>query len=200
MFLTKLNVMAVLVLMVGLLTPGSGTLAQERNRKARPKPAPRVSGKLESVDAGQSSVIVSTFSRADGRSEKTYEVAKDAKILQHGKEAKLGDLKKGNQIALTLSADQKTVVSIIVGTPPTSAPLKSVDAGQNTITVIIGGGRREKQDKTYQVAKDAKIIIDGKEAKLTDLKEGAVLRLSVDEGNTIIHVQTQTPGRRKPNE
>jgi hypothetical protein len=200
MFLTKLNVIAVLVFVVGLHTAGSGTLAQETRRKERPKPAPKVSGKLETIDAGKNSVIVSTFTRAEGRSEKTYEVAKDAKILQHGKEAKLSDLKKGNQTTLTLSADQKTVVSIIVGTPPSSAPLKSVDAEKNTITVITGGGRREKQDKTYQVAKEAKIIVDGKDAKLTDLKEGAMLRLSVDEDDTVIQVQTQAPGRRKRSE
>jgi hypothetical protein len=200
MLMTKLNVMAVLVLVAGLLTSGSGTLAQETRRKDRPKPAPTVSGKLETIDAGKNSVVVSTFSRAEGRSEKTFEVSKDAKIVQHGKEAKLSDLKKGDQTTLTLSTDQKTVVSIVVGTPPSSVPLKSVDAEKNTITVVTGGGRREKQDKTYQVAKDAKITIDGKEAKLTDLKEGAVLRLSVDEEDKVTQVQTQAPGRRKRSE
>jgi hypothetical protein len=47
--------------------------------------------------------------------DKTFPVAKDARITVDGKEAKLGDLKAGSQAIVNLSADRKTVTRITVG-------------------------------------------------------------------------------------
>jgi hypothetical protein len=155
-----------------------------------------VAGTLQTVDAEKNSVTLSIFSRTDGQStDKTFQVLKDARILRDGKQAKLSDLKKGGRATLTLSADQQTVVSISVAGPTISAPLKSADAGKNTLTVTVEG-RQGKQDKTYTVAKDARVTIDGKEAKLADLKAGTVLLLTSSADDASMLVLIQTSGRR----
>jgi hypothetical protein len=155
-----------------------------------------VTGSLQAVHVEKNSVTVSSFSRAQGQStEKTYEVARDASILRDGKEVKLADLKKGGRITLKLSPDQKTVVSLSVAGPTLSAPLKSVDVDKNTVTITVEN-RQGKQDRTYPLARDAKVTIAGKEARLTDLKEGTrlLLTLSAEDGNTLI--QIQVPARQ----
>src|SRR5262249_39471945 len=97
-------------LLAGDQQPAEGKARQPREQ---PKEGMKVAGTLETVDADKHTVTVSTFSRADGQStERTFPLAKDAKILRDGKEAKLSDLKKGGRATLTLSPDQKTVLSL----------------------------------------------------------------------------------------
>jgi hypothetical protein len=122
--------------------------------------------------------------------ERTLEVARDAKILRDGKEIKLADLKTGGRVTLRLSPDKKTVVSLSVVGAMFSAQLKSVDPNNNTITITVEN-RQGKQDKTYPVAKDVKVTIGRKEARLTDLNEGAMLflTLAAEDGNTVIQIQ-----------
>ena len=93
------------------------------------------------------------------------------------------------------------VVSISVTGGTFSAPLKSVDAAKNTLTVTVDS-RQGKVDKVYQVAKDAKVTVDGKEAKLADLKAGATLIFtqSVEDANTVIQIQTPRARRNQADE
>ena len=61
-----------------------------------------------------------------------------------------------------------------------SVTFKSVDADKGTITVTATKGDTSV-DRTIPLAKDAKVSIDGKEAKLADLKAG--IRISVKLGD-----------------
>src|SRR5262249_32535529 len=112
------------------------------------------------------------------------------------KEVNLADLAPGSFVALTMSADEKTVEVIMAQGPMIRGVLKSVDAGKNSLTVnLSGGGRRGEEaadeEKTYQVATDAEIGMDDgrgrrlsfKEAKLGELVVGSIvtLFLSVDQ-------------------
>jgi hypothetical protein len=173
--------------------------AQPRQR-GEVRGAATTSGKLESVDAAKLSLTVSTFSRQDNQTtEKTYAVAKDAKIQRDGKTVKLSDLKQGSNVSLILTADLKTAVGITVNGRTSQTPLKQVDAANRTITITVET-RQGKQDKTHPVAKDAKLTIDGKEVQLGDLKTGIPLLLifSAEDGNTIL--QVRSPGKRRGTE
>jgi RNA polymerase sigma factor (sigma-70 family) len=221
MFLTKLRVTAALLVAIGLFAAGGGTLvqslaataadpaatasveasfdddpvvAQDRTRRPQPKDTTTVTGKLGAVEGDK--VTISTFKRGEGATSKTFDLAKDARIQRDGKDAKVADLKTGSQATLTLSKDQKTVVALSVTSPAIAAPLKSVDAAKNTITVTVGT-RAGKEDKTYQVSRDARITVDGKATQLADLKVGTTLTFSVDEANTVIQVRTAARGLRK---
>ncbi len=225
MLMTKLKVTAAFLIVIGLLAVGSGALGysaladpaadqppaaaeQPRTPEAadgqgtqdKPREQSRggttVAGRLEGVDAEKNNVTISTFNRQAGVStDKTYPLAKDAKSLRDGKEAKPADLKKGGRATLTLSADQKAVVAVSVVGGTTQVALKSIDAEKNTVT-FTAETRQGKVDRTLQVAKDAKVTLEGKEAKLADVKAGTVvvLTFSADDANTVI--QIQTPRRR----
>jgi hypothetical protein len=211
MLMTRLKSMAALLVVVGLLVVGSGTFVHRALADAPEaeqstlfvvaeqdtgKEGKSVAGKLEAVDADKNTITISIFTRSTGVSaDHLYTLAKDAKILQDGKETKLKDLKKGGRTTLVLSADEKSVMSVSVVGATSQAPLKSVDADKNTIT-IVAETRQGKVDKTFQVAKDAKIMVEGKAVKLGDLKKDTtvVLTFSADEANTVI--QIQTPMRR----
>jgi RNA polymerase sigma factor (sigma-70 family) len=172
-----------------------------REPAEQPRRGTSETGMVQSVDAAKNSVTVTVFNRQTGKTEKTYELAKDCVILRDGKPVKLGDLKTGGRVTLQLSADQKSIARISEEGAFLSAPLKSVDAEKRTITVTVEG-RQGKQDKTFQVAKDARVMLEGKEAKLTDLKAGTQLHLtaSVDDANTIVQIQTSPRRGRGQNE
>ncbi len=170
-------------------------------RREQPKDETTVGGTLQSVDTAKNTVTIKINNRRTGPMAKTFELAKDIAVLRDGKAAKLSDLKPGGHVALKLSADQKTVVGISVVGSTVQAPLKAVDAAKNTITITTET-RQGKVDKTFPVAKDAKVTVDGKEAKLSDLKAGAtvVLTLSAEDGNTVIQVRTPTRRGREGEE
>jgi small nuclear ribonucleoprotein (snRNP)-like protein len=218
MLMTKLKATAAIVMVLGLLMAGSGTLlhhalagapadrpaAAEKPRtpaapearaaREQPKDGPTAAGALQSVDAAKNTITITVNNRQTGKTEKTFDMVKDITVVQDGKAAKLSDLKPGGHVTLKLSADQKTVVGVTSAGATIQGPLKSVDAAKNTVTLTTET-RQGKQDKTYQLAKDAKVTLDGKEAKLADLKEGTrvVLTMSVD-GSTVL--QVGTPSRR----
>jgi ribosomal protein S17 len=158
-------------------------------------------GTLQGLDAAKNTVTVATSNRATGKVERTFELAKDLEVLRDGKPAKVGDLKKGGSISVKLSPDQKSVVSISETGKRVGAPLKSIDAENNTITLtVIEGRERIKKDVTHQLAKDGKVTLEGKEVKLADLKDvrpGSTIQLtfSVDDDKKLIHIQ-YAPGRR----
>lgn len=53
-----------------------------------------------------------------------------------------------------------------------------VKAGDGKITLTFKG---DEKKHTHDVAKDAKITLDGKDAKLEDLKEGFPVKLTMDD-------------------
>ena len=66
--------------------------------------------------------------------------------------------------------------------------VKTVDSAKNTVTLILRPGRGDTpaEEKTYNVAKDARIVLEGKEGKLADLKAGddgaqVWMKLSLDQ-------------------
>jgi RNA polymerase sigma factor (sigma-70 family) len=117
---------------------------------------------------------------------KTFTLAKDAVIAIDGKPGKLSALPPGSYVEMRLWVDRQTVGSLHTsGQPvPGVGVVKAVDGGKNLITV---------GDRTYPVAKDANIVIDGKPVGLAEVPVGAhvALKLNVDRKTvgTIFHVK-----------
>jgi RNA polymerase sigma factor (sigma-70 family) len=156
---------------------------------------------FKSVDTTANTITVAVGGdRVNPPAEKTFALAKDLEVaFGHGggrgqvalKPGKLSDLPAGAQILLSLSPDQKTVLSILAEGPTVRGLLKTVDPNKGTLTVVTSQGRDGGDEKTFSVAKNAEIGIDDghgrrfsiKEAKLTDLAGGAqvTLWLTVDQ-------------------
>ena len=176
-----------------------------------------VSGSFKSVDTKAGTITISsTVAQGRGEErrepmmvEKTFALAKDVEVAagaagaivgrvgERGgagvnianvlREVKLTDLGVGAKVLLSLSADQKTVQSIVAEGPTVHGVLKAIDATKNSVTVQFpgrSGGRGEApaagEEVTYGLAADAEIAVDDgrgsrfslKEAKLTDLAQG----------------------------
>jgi hypothetical protein len=108
---------------------------------------------------------------------------------------KLTDLKPGTRIMLKLSADRKSVVLILQpplgrreGLPTVSGQIKAIDLKANTITLSPGRG----EERTLTLGKEVKVSIDGKPAKVADLKVNspALLRLAADQTVMAVTVGT----------
>jgi hypothetical protein len=186
------------VVMSGVLV-GGGQAFGQRPKKDQPA-QPTVGGVLEAVDSVKSTITLSIFSRKDAQStDKVFEVAKNAKILRDGAPTKLADLKTGARATLQLAADQKTAVTIIVAGRTVSGEF--FDAGKRTITLVVEARGNVTKNSTFILAKDAKITLAGKAARLQDLAEGTrvILTFAADR-DEIVQVQTAAPGGRKENE
>jgi RNA polymerase sigma factor (sigma-70 family) len=168
----------------------------ERDGEERPS----YNGVVKSVDAAKGTITL-ILPRDEGQSEeRTFAVAKDARIVAGGKEAAaLADIRAGTRVVLLLSEDRKSVVAIKEARDAGGraaflrGELKAVDAAKGTITV--NARKREGgtgEDKTLPVDKEARIAIGGRKAggKLADLKPGTEVSLRLSEDRkTVIGIQ-----------
>lgn len=106
--MTKL-LSAAAVLAALFLTAGLSP-AQEK-KKAAP------AGKVKSVDVKENKITLEGKKKKDGTTgpDRTFDVAKDAKVTVNGETKALADLKAGDAVNLTLSEDQKAVTAISIG-------------------------------------------------------------------------------------
>jgi hypothetical protein len=163
-------------------------------------------GAVKAVDAGQNTITVTNKNKETKQAEeKQFDVAADAQIILAGhakggeKAVKLADLKEGMRLALRLSPDNKAVVGIRVAAPTASGVVKAVDATKRSLTVT-HGAKDNAKDITYEVEKNAPVLIDGKEGKLADLKEGLPIHLllSPDDGGVVgIQVGEKKKGKEE---
>jgi small nuclear ribonucleoprotein (snRNP)-like protein len=159
---------------------------------------PTIRGVLKAVDAGkrQIQLTLGAGRRGEADEEQTYAVDPGADVLLDDgkgrrfslKEGKLADLPAGAVVTLKLTADQQTATVVQAEGPTVYGLLKVVDPAKNTITLTLRRGRGDDpgEEKTYAVPADAHVVVDGKTAKLADLKADdngppVVLRLSLDQ-------------------
>jgi hypothetical protein len=170
---------------------------------------PPLAGLLKSVDGKAHTVTVTLATKTKETTDKTFEVSKEAGIAiddgvsEKGKKNhKLADLTTGSIVTLKLSGDQKVVAQISAQGQSHNGTVKSVDGKKNTLTVDLLEGK-DVVEKTFEVSKDARVLIDdgkGKktpdnEAKLADVKAGGLvtLRLSLDQKAVVaIRVEMST--------
>jgi RNA polymerase sigma factor (sigma-70 family) len=207
MLLTKVKIVAAVLLAVAALGMGAGwrthqALAEKRTNEAvkgaDKKDRTEVSGVVKAVDASRSTVTLDPGK--EFLEPQTFSVAGDAKVLLDDgtgdklgfQEGRLADLSEGAPVTLRLSEDQK-VVRIWAEGPTIQGALKAADAGNGTITATVAMAKGEPAtDKTFAVAKNARLFIDDgpatdksqptKQPGLADLPANAVvsLKLSAD--------------------
>ena len=64
-----------------------------------------------------------------------------------------------------------------------------VKAGDGKITLTLKG---DEKKHTHDVAKDAKITLDGKDAKLEELKEGFTVKMTMDDKFVVTKIEAKT--------
>ncbi len=66
---------------------------------------------------------------------------------------------------------------------------KVVKAGEGKLTMTFKG---DEKKHTHDVAKDAKITLDDKEAKLEDLKEGFHVKVTMDDKKVVTKIEAHS--------
>jgi hypothetical protein len=117
------------------------------------------------------------------------------------KEGKIADVPAGAAATVRLSLNQTLITQIRVEGPTVFGQLKTVDADKGTLGIAIPKGRGEDpEEKTFVVAKDARINVEGADSTLANLKVGdsplfVSLRLSLDQKTVQAVVARQRQGR-----
>jgi hypothetical protein len=71
---------------------------------------------------------------------------------------------------------------------------KIVKAGDGKLTMTLKDGKKEH---THEVAKTAKITLDGKKAKLDDLKDGMPVTVTTNDSNVVTIIEARTAAKGK---
>jgi RNA polymerase sigma factor (sigma-70 family) len=130
-------------------------------------------GLVEAVDVGKRIITIPRFKVTC-----THRVAADAQVVIDGKAARLTDLKRNMHVSLLMSAVKGAPdLAVTAAGPNVEGLVEAVNAEANTIGVRIPSVQITAQ--CVPVAVDAKVVIDGKKSKLSDLKVGVRVTLQM---------------------
>jgi len=136
---------------------------------------------VRGVDADKNTITIDDVAPKEVAG-KTLSVPPDANIEIDGKPGRLAGIPAGAFVNLGLSVDQQTARNLQVEGPNLGgcggSMVKAVDAANNTIT-FDDSAIAEVAGKTFTVAKDAWIQIDGRPGKLTELPTGSFVNLTL---------------------
>ena len=103
-----------------------------------------------------------------------YELSEDVLVYINDKEKELEDLKEGMEVKLTIFNDYVTKISADYEIKETEGTIQLVDTNRNQIRL-----KKDNRLTTYSIDDDAEILIDGEEAKLSDLEFGMKAELEL---------------------
>ena len=156
--------------------------ADQKTARAIHAEGPQITGVVKGVDGAANVVTV-----ADKRGEKTFTLAKNAKVmLDEVKEGKLADLIDGTIVSARLSIGKNEITGVVRAAGPSfQGIVKAVDVENQTITITIRGKGTDAAEKTFKMTKDTQIMtaIYGVALTVADLKneKEVILRLSTDQ-------------------
>src|SRR5207302_144423 len=135
-------------------------------------------GIVASVDGAGKTITLATKGEQAGM---VVHLSSDAIVTVDGKDAKLGDVAKGMNVTLVITAlkdgQPSETSAVIVAGQSFDGTVKALD--NDTITI-----GNPKFEKTVRLAPAGKVTIDGKEAKLSDLKGGDQVRVTLTADNS----------------
>ncbi|HJZ93203.1 MAG TPA: sigma-70 family RNA polymerase sigma factor [Gemmataceae bacterium] len=144
-----------------------------------------VSGTVKALDADKNTITITVGGKkGEPGEDKSFTVAAnvpvyidDGKVKDKKKAESLGDLPVGSTVTLRLSLDQKSVVSVRAEGGSVQGSVKSVDAAGDKITLH----DKAQGEKTYNVMKDAPVVIDDHAAvrKLADVPVESMVNLKL---------------------
>lgn len=198
MLLTKPKTAAALLFAAMFAQPA---LADKRENPSADKPvAETTTGRISAVDADKNTITLSLIvTKGSPAVNKTFDVARDARITIESKAVKLSDLTTKMNVTLTLKDAKVVLVQVAEkrggGTTSIQGVLKAESAEKNTITLTVSGSKGQPpEDRTFDVDKNAKILIDhSKSAKLADLPLGSQIQLALSKEQKAIGIVAVGP-------
>jgi RNA polymerase sigma factor (sigma-70 family) len=147
---------------------------------------------VKAVDAARNTVTIK-----DRDDEKTFTVTRESLIWIDGKPASLASVPTGAFVNLDLAADQQTVRHLGAAGPDLGgcggSLISAVDAAKGTIT-FDDKAMAEVAGKTFTVASDALVSVDGKPGTLAAVPVGCYVSVSLRiDGQTVGQLRAQGP-------
>lgn len=181
-------------------SPGAAAPPPAAPPPAAPPPQPQaqpqpqtVSGRLVAVSTGDNPRIVVR----SGDQDRTLSVTPGTAIFRFNAEtnaggsAPLGALRKGDQVAVDVNAQNQATKIMATYRVPAAGKITGVNSGSRTVTLEDG--------RTYVVLPDADITLDGNAADFSALQPPRIARFSVVEGtNQAYEVRVAVPTASSP--
>jgi len=179
-----------------ILIGSPGAAAPPPPAAVQPQPQPQsqtLSGRLVAVSTGDNPRIVV---RA-GDQDRTVSVTPGTAIFRFNAEtnaggsAPLGALRKGDQVAVDVNAQNQATRIMATYRVPAAGKITGVNSSNRTVTLEDG--------RTYVVLPDADITLDGKAADFSAIQARRIARFSVIEGtNQAYEVRVAVPNAAAP--
>lgn len=163
--------------------PESPTPAKEKVKPA----AMELSGHL--VDVTPMEITVQT--RGKRPETLRFPLAENVQVTIDGKPSNIGQLPQGALVHLRQEEGSSTVVAIRAEGRDVSGTIDSVSMSGRRITLRDDDKRSPMPAEAFPVAADAKIQVGGKPARLTDLKNGMQVRLTLAVNQKIVVAVTE---------
>jgi hypothetical protein len=172
---------------------------------------PTLIGTVKSVDAAKRALTIAGPPQGRGGEVEEHRLvlATDAVVVVNDgkgrrlsiKAGKLADIPVGAIVTARLAVDQSFVMFLKAEGGTLTGQLKSVDAEKGVIALAIRKGRDEVEEKTFSLAKDVLVTLDGKSIKLAELKTGddapgVQVRMALD-SDMVQSITANTTGRRE---
>jgi RNA polymerase sigma factor (sigma-70 family) len=137
--------------------------------------------RVKAVDADKYTITFEEDKSREPLAGKTFPVARGTRITIDGQPGALATIPKGAHVNFVLSVDRQVVRNLAADGPSIqNVHVKAVDADRSNITFDNRNGEPEGiAGKTFPVAKDAGISIDGKPGKLTAIPAGAIVLVAL---------------------
>jgi RNA polymerase sigma factor (sigma-70 family) len=148
--------------------------ASDGQKPDKPKPATR-GGKVASVNAKENQITIA-FKGDGGIVERIVQLTADAKVFIDDKPGKLADVPVNSTAALVLDKGKEGALALVTELRVTGQNLGGVIDQVDAKSVTLAS---EKNPRTIDIAAGTKVIINGKDAKATDLKAGDRVQITL---------------------
>jgi RNA polymerase sigma factor (sigma-70 family) len=171
------------------LTIAAVTKVGDGEKPAKPAKNPTFGGKISAVDAKEKTITITL----KGDREQVIKLTAEAKVLVDGKEAKLDAVPKGAFANFTIASAKdgqpREASEVRVSGSTFVGAVKQIDA--NNITI-----GNEKTDRVLKLLPGTKVTVNGKDAKVADLKTGdrVQVTLTADESGALVVASGEKTG------
>jgi len=140
----------------------------------------RTFGRLGKVNAATKTITI--LRKGDGGvREDEFKLADDVAVTFDGKPGKVDALKPDMMVEVVSAGEGKAITAVRATGQKVNGIVKSVTAD----TITIGG---KVEDRTVKLAADGKVTLQGKDAKLSDIKAGdkVIIQLTADDSAALL--------------
>jgi hypothetical protein len=153
--------------------------------------ADEAKGTIKSVDTGRNEIVIKGVVK-----DTVYELGKNTSVWLDGKRCKLADLGKDDTAIVNFEKKGEHLmvnrVRVLRSAQEASGTVKDVLGTKNEITL-----KGTVKDTTYELNKDGTVWIDGKQARLTDVRAGDQVLITFEQRGDRLMATDVTMQQRK---